>query len=230
MRSGIPQAVETRELVTETSKPWSVQAALAGVPVSLSPPGKTFDYNNANYWLLGLVIEKVRGVRVGQALAQDLFEPQRLSRITLQSEQPLAPPLARPGDDSPDIPIPAAPDGYLPFRSLATYVGAAAAIASDAPTVARWGNQLYGGHVLADATLREMLDVSDGDRYGLGFADFSDESWNVAGGGHEGEQLGYRAVLISMEQPQLTVALLTPSRTDLSSYVQYLVKAGNLLT
>jgi CubicO group peptidase (beta-lactamase class C family) len=43
---------------------------------------------------------------------------------------------------------------------------------ADAETMARWGYDLYGGFVLSEASLREMLDFG-GDWYGLGVIDFT---------------------------------------------------------
>jgi D-alanyl-D-alanine carboxypeptidase len=43
---------------------------------------------------------------------------------------------------------------------------------ADAATMARWGYELYGGFVLSEASLREMLDF-DGEFYGLGAIDFT---------------------------------------------------------
>ena len=134
------------------------------------------------------------------------------------------------------MPIPAKPDGYLPFRAWATWAGAAGGIASDAPTTARWGYQLYGGHVLSETTLKEMLDASDGDGYGygcgygygLGLMDLRDSRFNIDAVGHEGEAIGYRSILATFEKDQLSVALLTPSTTRTLPFVQYLIKAGDL--
>jgi D-alanyl-D-alanine carboxypeptidase len=227
MHSGIPQDVVDE--IGDTTKAWTATRALAGVPLRLSEPGGNFEYVNANYWLLGLLIEQVRGVSLGAALEQGPFERAGLKRISLQSERPLPPPLAHPADDR-DIPIPAKPDGYLPFHSMATYAGAAGGIAADAPTTARWGYELYGGHVLSRTMLTEMLDVSDGDDYGLGLMNFGDSPFNIEAVGHEGELVGYRSILVAFEKDQLSVALLTPSTTRTVPLVQYLVKAGDLLS
>lgn len=43
---------------------------------------------------------------------------------------------------------------------------------ADAATLARWGYDLFGGHVLRDASLREMIDFR-GEIYGLGVMDLS---------------------------------------------------------
>ena len=143
MRSGIPQDIG------DTTKPWTPQRALAGVPVSQAgEAGAALEYNNANYWLLGLLIEKASGESLDAALIHGPFQLAGLQRISLQTSLPLPPPLARPADDR-GVPIPAKPDGYLPFPTWATWAGAAGGIAADAPTTARWGCQLYGGHVLS---------------------------------------------------------------------------------
>lgn len=225
MRSGIPQDVVDK--IGDTTKPWTPQRALAGVPVrQLGKPG-TFEYNNANYWLLGLLIEKTRGVSLDAALTRGPFQVAGLQRISLQAGLPLPPPLARPADDR-GIPIPAKPDGYLPFRSWATWAGAAGGIAADAPTTARWGYQLYGGHILAEPMMKQMLDVSDGDTYGLGLMDFRNSPYNIDAVGHEGEAIGFRSILVAFEKDQLSIALLTPSTTPTLPLVQYLIKAGHL--
>ena len=39
------------------------------------PPGTTYEYNNTNYALLGLIIEKVGGKPLAQAMQERLFEP-----------------------------------------------------------------------------------------------------------------------------------------------------------
>lgn len=228
MRSGLSQPVEPPVLVTRTATGWTVAQSLATVPNTPRPPGAEFDYNNANYWVLGMLVAQVRTTSLGEAMRMDLFEPAGLERIALQSEKALAPPLARPGDDDQtNIPIPAQGDGYLPFRSLATYVGAAGAIASDAPTTARWGYQLYGGQLLEKASLEDMTEFGD-DHYGLGTVDFSDLRWNIDALGHQGEQVGFRSVLAVIPSTQLAVVILSPSTADVGALVQYLVKAGKL--
>ena len=58
-------------------------------------------------------------------------------------------------------------------------------VESTPAALARWGNELYGGFVLSDASLREMTDFQ-GDWYGLGIMDLSGDYGTLAVG-HEGE-------------------------------------------
>ena len=60
--------------------------------------------------------------------------------------------------------------------------------------------------------------------------DLSQLRWNVDAVGHAGEILGYRSALAVFPDSQLAVAILTPSTADPGALVQYLVKAGGLLT
>lgn len=48
-----------------------------------SPPGATYEYNNTNYVLLGLIIEKVGGKSLAQAMQDRLFGPLNLQHTQL---------------------------------------------------------------------------------------------------------------------------------------------------
>jgi CubicO group peptidase (beta-lactamase class C family) len=60
---------------------------------------------------------------------------------------------------------------------------------TDATTMARWGYELYGGSVLSDASLREMLDF-DGQWYGLGVIDFTHPDL-PSGGPYDSPSVGH---------------------------------------
>jgi D-alanyl-D-alanine carboxypeptidase len=58
-------------------------------------------------------------------------------------------------------------------------------VESTPASLARWGYELYGGGVLSDASLGEMIDFQ-GEGYGLGTMDFS-SSFGALAVGHDGE-------------------------------------------
>jgi CubicO group peptidase (beta-lactamase class C family) len=62
---------------------------------------------------------------------------------------------------------------------------------ADAGTMARWGYELYGGFVLSDASLRDMLDFG-GEWYGLGVIDFANP--DVSGGSYDSPSVGHGGV------------------------------------
>jgi CubicO group peptidase (beta-lactamase class C family) len=227
MRSGLPQQADWETYIADPRRVWSATEALRAMPSTGTAPGEEEEYNNANYWILGLVIEKVRKAPLEEVLARDIFRPAGLERISLQSERPLAPPLGQPLIDVPGLEVPEDNGGFLPFRAMASSAGAAGGMVADALTVARWGYQLYGGQVLEATSLAAMTEFDD-DFYGLGTMDISQQSFNIDAVGHEGEILGYRSVLAVFRHQPLAVAILSPSTADTGAFVQYLVKAGGL--
>jgi CubicO group peptidase (beta-lactamase class C family) len=219
------------DVLIHPDRGWTADQFLAPVPKATQKPNTRFYYDNTNYVLLGLVVEKASGLPVAAAVTQDLWRPLRLGRLAWQDQQRLAPPLARPGAD-PLLPkgIPATP--YLPFRSLGSAFGAAGGVAGDAAAVATWGYALYGAQILREGSVEQMTDFADGDGYGLGTRDFTAGGytrWNIDAVGHDGVTVGYRSVMAVFESQRVSVAILTPSTTETGPFVQYLVKAAKLL-
>ncbi len=62
--------------------------------------------------------------------------------------------------------------GYLPFLAAASTGGAAAGMASDTPSLARWWRAFCAGEIVSQASLNEMTTLHDG--YGLGLYDVAD--------------------------------------------------------
>jgi D-alanyl-D-alanine carboxypeptidase len=76
--------------------------------------------------------------------------------------------------------------GYLPSLAAASFSGAAAGMASDAPSLARWWQAFCAGEIVSGASLTEMT-AQDG--YGLGLYNPGDHYANVVG--HTGQAPGY---------------------------------------
>jgi D-alanyl-D-alanine carboxypeptidase len=81
---------------------------------------------------------------------------------------------------------------------------------TDPGTLARWGYELYGGFVLSDDALREMLDF-DGEWYGLGAIDFthhdSGARHDVPAVGHGGEGDSHAVRLVAFPESGVVVAI-----------------------
>jgi D-alanyl-D-alanine carboxypeptidase len=141
MRSGLPGFTdqESQALLSaglaHPGRHWTMQESLAYLKGTPSPPGGDPVYSCAKYWLLGLLVENVTGRSVAEAYRADLLDPAGLNRIAVQdTERPTAPLAAPPRR----LHLPP-PDGYLPYRSIASGTGPAGGIATDAQTVARVG-------------------------------------------------------------------------------------------
>lgn len=229
-RSGLHDVDWDPALLARPDVSWTPEQFLAPITTPTARPDQDWSYENANYLLAGMLVERVAGVEASAALQSDLWAPLGLTRLAYQDEQALPGPLAAPGADD-FLPARGAP-GYVPFRSLASAAAGAGGMAGDAETVARWGYGLYGALRLRPESVAQMTDFSDGDGYGLGTFDFSGDHWQafgLDGVGHVGELPGFRSVLVVYPDQRLSIAILTPSSTQTHPLVRQLVTAGKLL-
>ncbi len=188
--------------------------ALAGKPYFA--PGQGWAYSNANYILLGQVIERATGEPLATLLRQRFFGPLKLTHTYLQGEEPVSGPVAH-GYEYTSYrtwTVKDLSDGstYLPFTSLATSLGAAGALVTTADDLARWALYLYRGRVLPPAELSQMLDFGLTSAfhprlpYGLGVQRRSLDglgSW-----GHAGSLSGYRAAMRYFPAAGVSIAVL----------------------
>jgi D-alanyl-D-alanine carboxypeptidase len=75
---------------------WTPQDVLAYQKGTPSAPGGAPAYSDANYWLLGLLVEKVTGRSLAEALRADLLDPAGLHRVAMQDAEQPTPPVGAP--------------------------------------------------------------------------------------------------------------------------------------
>jgi len=232
-RSGVAESREAG--LGDRNGAWSTAEYLTFVPPATAKPGLAFAYDNTNYVLLGMVIERVSGRSVGDALKADLWDPLGLRRLAYQDAQRLPPPLARPPAQAtaePELDRCVGEGPVLPCRALATLFGTAGGAAGDVEAVARWGYELYGSRLLRPESVDQLTDFQDGDGYGLGTIDIralENGRWDFDAVGHTGETVGYRSVLVTIPEAKVSVAILTPSTVEVLPLVKRLAAAGSLL-
>ena len=104
----------------------------------------------------------------------------------------------------------------LRFPVGGTVDNAAGPFESDAVSLARWGNALFGRHLVTDPSLARMVDFGDGD-YGMGVFDFSVDFGTLAVG-HLGMEDAWSAALVALPERQLVIVVLMnagdPLRTE----------------
>jgi D-alanyl-D-alanine carboxypeptidase len=225
MESGIPDPAlsETADAVqADPRRAWTAQEVLASVPSYRSTPGDHFVYEDANYMLLGLVIEETTGMSVAAALRSHILADPRLSSMVYQPEERPKGPLALPflgGHVRPNI-IEVG-GGYLPTKSQASDGNGSGCMASDSGALALWGYLLFGRHLLSEQSLRAMTDFGSGaayDGYGLGVfdhtADFR-EVFGVPAIGHGGrDDGGYAAGLSVLPSEGIVISLMINTEGD----------------
>jgi D-alanyl-D-alanine carboxypeptidase len=160
------------------------------------PPGTGYEYNNTNYALLGLIIERVGGKPLAQAMQDRLFGPLRLQHTVLPASAVNTLPdpyshgylygsasVAMVGTPpySPQVQAAARAGTLLPkdYTNLNhSFAPAAGGVISTANDLATWIQALVGGVVLNATYQRRWLDSPeledpskpDGQRYGYGIA------------------------------------------------------------
>lgn len=229
MRGGVRDGdLDLAVVLADPGRSWTATEVLAAAAAPSEPPDSDPVYADSSFVLLQLLVEAVTGRPLAESIEADLLDPAGLERVALQDTQAPPPPLAAPASHRPLGP----PDGYLPYRSLASFAGAAGGMACDAPTLARWGYELYGGRLLGMPAVTEMTNAPDaqlagvGASYGLGTMRFR-TAFGLDAVGHVGDVDGYSSVLAVVPQRHLAVAVLVVGDgKDTWSFVERVVAAA----
>ncbi|MGE0277458.1 MAG: serine hydrolase domain-containing protein [Nitrospiraceae bacterium] len=205
MRSGLYNYTNAPEVSASIdhnpSKVWSREELLAiafARPTNF-PPGSRYEYNNTNYALLGLIIEKVDRKPLAQAMQDRLFGPLKMPRTVLPARTVNTIPtpyshgylygsssVALVGEPpySPEV-IAAAKAGTLLPKDYTgvnhSFAEAAGGVISTANDLTTWIKALVGGRVLNAEYQRRWLDSlkpevpskPEGQKYGYGISQLS---------------------------------------------------------
>jgi D-alanyl-D-alanine carboxypeptidase len=216
MRSGFPQdPIDTmfQTAAQDLDRRWTTAESIAMADADGPRQGSlgAFDYNNLNFLVAGRLVEQATGKPLATALTRDLIQPAGLERVWVQdAQQPEAPLTVSQQDPAQDTVDDDGP--WLPSRSVASAVGPAGGIAADAPSLAHWGHQLYGGLIIDTALVEQMTACEDGcafEWYGLG-----SEGWVRDGQtflGHGGNIGTYHGNLVYATDDNVSIAVLVPA-------------------
>jgi D-alanyl-D-alanine carboxypeptidase len=211
MESGIPDpGLNLTSIRSDPMREWTPEEVLATVPSSRSRPGDHFVYEDANYMLLGLVIEATAGTSVAQALRAGVLADPRVATLVYQpAERPLGP-LALPMA----VPV-ARGGGYLPAMAAVSSANGSGCMASDSGALALWGYLLFGGQLLSTESLQAMTDfhpANSTDLYGMGVFDQTGlaQHFTVQTIGNGGwDDFGYSSELAVIPSKGIAIAVLT---------------------
>jgi D-alanyl-D-alanine carboxypeptidase len=193
-----PRATVTRQqFVLATGKP--------------GPRTQDAEYSDAGFVLAGLILERAGGAPVAALARRDVLSAPGGDGLAFQTgERP-----ARPHAHSYYYPHGVGRQldfndrsGVLPRRAWVAQGSGAIGLAGAVPSLARWGSQLLGGHVLEPSSLKEMQDVHQGgfwEAYGLGLAKWSVDDRELWG--HTGDGRGTHTELWYMPKERVTVAV-----------------------
>ena len=180
-------------------------------------PGTAFAYNNADYLVLGRIIERLTGQSYEQALETRLLRPLGLTDTGMAHWDRIVPRLAPTyfwRDDQSRL------VAEMPFYWENS--DAAGGLYSDADDLARFADALYGGRLLRPEQLARLLRPGLDD-YGYGLW-----SYSITRGGRAhrvakrpGSIMGANAVLYRLLDEGVTIVILAnTNRADLDVFAQ----------
>jgi D-alanyl-D-alanine carboxypeptidase len=206
------------------------------------PKGSGFHYSNANYILLGLIVEEITGTDVSTELRNRFIDPLDLNRTFFVVDEEVTEPVAHGwmnfSNYAPDIDVNDGYDEYI-FSSqiaLQSTVWTAGGIVSTPADLATWANALFHDKtVLSQKSHDEMLTfrpVSDSpivNAYGLGAYQVNPDSFDgLEMYGHGGNIWAYKASCLYLPDYGVSISLMYNWDDDEAMFT--LVKLLNIIT
>lgn len=184
-RSGIADLFNQATIMaieTSPDRPWTSEEVLAtlAAPSRAQDPG--WSYSNTNFFVLGLILERVGGATLDEQVRTRFLYPLSLEDTRLLTADDPAPLSA----------------------AWATIFWGSGAMVASAADLARWGDALYGGRLLKADTTAQMLTFG-AEGYGLGAQQL--HIGGRTGVGHTGLLDTYTTLLLHLPDPGVTVAL-----------------------
>ncbi len=182
---GTTNEVKDEAIITKLTNGETATAEEALLPTFYDvPPVDGWRYPNFHTAIAGVMAEKATGQSFASLLREEILEPLGLEHTSLAGQEPIRGNLARGYQDTNNVDKTGGPDGILDdqtessISNISVFSGAGA-IYSTAQDVARFTQALFGGELLKQSSLNQMLTfvnqprefaADEGDKYGLGFA------------------------------------------------------------
>lgn len=173
-------------------------------------PGSQFDYNNADFIILGKIIEKVTGKAYEKVLAEQILKPLKMSSTGVISQEMIIDKLADTYFYREDIKM---LTNDLPVYWNNWY--AAGAMYSTAGDIAKFSAALFNRKLLKQETLNQMF-VSGLDEYGLGVWVYKNYKINAKSFTivkRPGQIMGAQAMLFHILEDGSTIIILSNTGT-----------------
>ena len=171
-------------------------------PSNFAPNGD-YQYSNTNTVLLGLVVERVTGLPIGDFLQQNIFDRLQLTQTSFPRNGLMPAPFPRG--------YTRAPDGKVVDAALwnPSWADAAGAIVSTYADLRTWASALGRGTLLSPQTQARRLEDPSAAAPGAGysFAIFDTHGWI----GHNGDIPGYTTVLVYLPERDATLVVMVNS-------------------
>lgn len=212
-------------------KEWTVEERMALLyrDSPLNDAGKAFAYSDANYILLGALLEKVSGMEYYALATDSILLPVKLYMTKPSDRQEIAGLVSAytAYTEQFQLPVKVADNQKLCFNPQMEWTGGG--MANTPSDLCRWAQILYSGMFLSDSTLSLMTSpvpletgISDEAAYGIGCIIWKPGSADVSYG-HTGFFPGFRSIIRYYPQHKLAIAFQTntdklPATASLAKY------------
>lgn len=164
-------------------------------------PGAKYAYSNSNYVILGYIIEKVSGMRYGEFLKQNIFDPLDMKNTAYEDKEGLLKNKAKGYVNVADI---SKKDAVLATNMDMSYAFSAGGIYSTVEDLYKWDQALYTEKLVKKATLDKMFTPNLND-YGYGWDIFTTYKNSVA---HDGRVKGFTSNIYRFMDTKTTIIIL----------------------
>ncbi|MEO6828123.1 MAG: serine hydrolase domain-containing protein, partial [Microbacteriaceae bacterium] len=216
MTSGLPNYSDNphwgADFLSDTAAAWTPDRLLEdawGMPTSF-PPGSNMEYSNTNFVLLGLVVKRVTGQSVGDAIQTRILNPLRLTATTYPTDSAIPSPHL----DGYSLPL-TVYSGADPSNKWVnatnwnpSSAGAAGAMISRVDDLLNWGRVLATGRgILPEPAQVQRLKSFATSTLGTG--EFYGEALMCKDGwiGHNGNIPGYNSMVRYNPQTDTTIVV-----------------------
>lgn len=202
-------------LKKDRAKVWSPEEVLSFIKEPEFPPGKGWHYSNTNYLLLAMIIEKATDSTLSAELDKYFWEPLSIDNAYLSQQE-----------DIPNNQVHVYGDNFifgsvesdLTFTQRASHESitfGSSGIFTTAESLARWSHALFGGEVLQQQSMNEMLqfvelrEVANISAYGLGVQlyprSFSSGERAI---GHGGGNIGTTTYMVYLPEHNVSIVVM----------------------
>ena len=168
--------------------------------------GEKFEYNNAGYLLLALIVERISGQSFPQFMRESIFKPLGMSRTLIWSE-------AKPKVE--DLALSYAPkdNSFSSIDSVSdVFLYGPKGVISTAADLFKWNEALQTEKLVKAATLRQAftpMKLNDGTETSYGFGWFTGKDGGLELIEHAGGYLGYRTEIVRYPSQRTTIVVLS---------------------
>ena len=206
----VQQGTINPELFQRDWQPEELLEFLNGVEPFFAP-GESWQYSNTNYILAGMVIEAATGNNVAAEIRANVIQPLNLDNTFFAEEEEIPGGYIKGYFD-------VNADGVLDDVSVAnlSWAWTSGSIVSTTEDLTQFAQALYGGDLLSEASLAEMLtfvDTGQGYSYGLGVTSFETLDLGTVIG-HDGGNIGFQANMWYAAEDNFTYVDLINGRAN----------------